>query len=691
MQTETQIKRPAVQNMQEIILLFLVVLIPLFVNFWVEQQFEASKIWLMRTLIAVLGLLCFSRSVFANANFSIKPLPSPIGRLTLAFTAVLALATLLSPYPFTALLGSFGRANGVITQFSYLLLFVIVALQIKQEDVGHLLKAAVLTAAPVCLIGLAQAAGWQPLSVFTDGRSQLVTTLGRANFTAAYLALLLPLTLAAAQFESNKLARFSFSLLLILEVIVIALTQARAGLISAAVGIIVFLWLQLAPHLTQRQRRLGVASGILIFSGSMLFILQRGIAQAGSIAARWTIWKASLELLWPRLWLGYGADTLDQIFPAVYPPELVYYQGRGIITDRAHNWLLDVSLSYGIVATLLFCLLVTVIFRQSWRHFLAQQAFPSDPHNSWTAACIAMICAHLVGNLFLFDVAATALLFWLALAILTATTGSQSRYPIQLQLPAWSRIWVVGFALLIAGWGVWQSNVRPLLADMSGWQATTLFNQGDRPAALERYSAAADQQPFRPEYLVAQGLTAAQLGQFDVAESALLAAVDLRPNDPVLYTHLASVYGQAAFQSTSASQFEQAYAAFEQAISLAPTISVTYQRYADLAIRAGDLPLAQQQAKSAINLDSTDGVSFAILGWTQLQANDLSAAEASFQQAVKWEPNSADFHLALATTFFQQGNLESAQLSVNRSLALNPTYQPALTLRLQLDDQQGDQ
>ena len=48
-----------------------------------------------------------------------------------------------------------------------------------------------------------------------------------------------------------------------------------------------------------------------------------------------------LPLLAQRPLLGYGPDTLELVFPAVYPPELVYYQGRGILVDRAHNLLLD--------------------------------------------------------------------------------------------------------------------------------------------------------------------------------------------------------------------------------------------------------------------------------------------------------------------------------------------------------------
>ena len=45
------------QKWQQTVWLLIVLLTPLFVNLWVEQQFEASKVWLLRTLVWVLAVL----------------------------------------------------------------------------------------------------------------------------------------------------------------------------------------------------------------------------------------------------------------------------------------------------------------------------------------------------------------------------------------------------------------------------------------------------------------------------------------------------------------------------------------------------------------------------------------------------------------------------------------------------------
>ena len=478
------------------------------------------------------------------------------------------------------------------------------------------------------------------------------------------------------------------SALTVLEILAIVLTQARAAWIAAIVSIGVLLWLRVAPSWSRRIRRLSVLGGVVIFCGALLLLLQRGIENSSSIAARWTIWQASLRLLWSRLWLGYGADMLELHFPSVYPPQLVYYQGRGVEVDRAHNWLLDWSLNYGVVATVILIALVALILLQGWQRLTTREAastsLSGDPplERHWLAACMAAVCAQITGNLFLFEVAATAVLFWLMLAILTAATNNREPQGAQLMVPQWARYALIMSAVLIVGLLVWQSTALPLVADIHSWRGTLAINQGNPSAALAEYESAVHYQPHREAYSVALALTAAQLGNYEQAERAMIEAVALRPTDPVFYTHLAAIYARQAIQIPK--KLELAYRTYNQAIALAPTIALTYQQFADFALRSGDWQVAQSQAQQAVDLDATDGVAFGILGWAQLQSGNLAAAQNAFEQAILWQPDSADFRLGLATVYFQQGNFEAARQAVEHSLVHDPTYEPALILQLQL-------
>jgi hypothetical protein len=118
---------PQLQRLQETLWLLIALLTPLFVNPWVEQQFEASKVWLLRTLVWLLALIWL---VGWLRRHRLKPLPRSIRHLFVALVLVLLLSTPLSTNRYIAINGTLDRAGGLLTQLSYLLLFVCVATRI---------------------------------------------------------------------------------------------------------------------------------------------------------------------------------------------------------------------------------------------------------------------------------------------------------------------------------------------------------------------------------------------------------------------------------------------------------------------------------------------------------------------------------------------------------------------------------
>lgn len=639
----------------------------------------------MRTLVWILAAIWFNNKIRGQRS---KSIPLRIQYFLFALVCIYFLSTLLSTSPFISIFGTLDRANGVITQITYLVLFCCMATSLTPVHSKWLLNTIILTAVPICILALAQVTGWQPLPILTDGRSVLTTTLGRSNFTGAYLALLIPLTIAAAQRKRSRWAAVGFLTLSLLEVIIIILTQAKGAQFAATVGISVYFWLQFAPRWSFRIQKLIVLSGVVGFIGTLFIILQRGINEGGSIAARWSIWRASLQLLWPRLWLGYGADTLELHFPSVYPPELVYYQGRGVIVDRAHNFLLDWSLSFGVVATIILLALIFFILKQGWGELTASHLEILNPTarpsigNLWLSACMAAICAHLIGNLFLFEVTATAIVFWLLLSIVTASATHTEAVTSTFIAPANFRIVATVCSILIVATVVWQWNMRPMLADLHSWRGTQALVQGEVAFALKEYEQAIDYQPMRIPYYVAAALTSAQLGNYGQAKESITEAITLRPTDPLLYIHLATIHLHEAQESPDATQ--KAYDAYEQALRLGPTIGLTYQQYAAAAFRAGDESLALSLANRAVNLDATDGISFGIIGWSQFYLGYPDKALHAFERAIKWEPASADLYYGLATVQAQLGETDVALQILEQALQLDPTYAPALTLKIQL-------
>ncbi|MFW5941431.1 MAG: O-antigen ligase family protein, partial [Chloroflexota bacterium] len=447
------------------------VLIPLWVNLWAHQPFEPSKAILLRSLVwlsvavALAGaLLHGDRTIFFWRR---NPLLWPV----LLLGVVLVATTALAPYPYLSLYGSYTRGQGLLTWLSYLLLFFLVSAGLRrQAQRRRLLQAMVLSGAPLALLGLLQAAGLDPLGLTVDTRSPVYATLGRSNFVGAYAAMLLApamaLAVTARQPQRGRLWAALFVMLLVL----VALTQSRGAWMAALVSVGLFAALQWAPRLSGRARRIlvaGAGAGVLLAAAGGSYALLT--AEGGSLAARRRIWAGVWALIRERPLLGYGLDALEVFFPAVYPPELVYYQGREVFVDRAHNVLLEWLAAAGLPGAVAFLFVMGAFFVLAGRRLQSGQA--GSESRAVVAACTAAVAGNLIGNLGTFDVTATAMATWLLMAVVASPAAGREHAE---RLPARGasertppRLLAAAGLLAAAAFLVVQLNGRPLAADVA--------------------------------------------------------------------------------------------------------------------------------------------------------------------------------------------------------------------------------
>ncbi len=257
-----------------------------------------------------------------------------------------------------------------------------------------------------------------------------------------------------------------------------------------------------------------------MLAGALLLILQRGIASGGLDCGPLDDLAGVAPPALAAPVLGYGADTLELYFPSVYPPQLVYYQGRGV-SGRPRP-----QLAARLVAQLWHCGNYRLPGSRD-AHFvggleaigntqnaIASQSGGKAHENHWLAACMAGICAQLVGNLFLFEVAATAVVFWLLLAIVVAATttdNTQRTRPAAAHAAAQRHDCGQRRFCGLGGLAGQRTSAAGRFAQLARHKA---LNQGNPAAALAEYETAIKHQPQRAAYHVAAALTAAQLGRF---------------------------------------------------------------------------------------------------------------------------------------------------------------------------------
>ena len=699
--------------------LLIAILIPLWVNLWAQQPHEPAKAALLRVLLPVLAVVWLidtiqrgrhpatrnepsrRRSATATKEHLDAHLPTDnqprsasqsiladrrlwAGLVAVWATAQIA-ATVAALDPNLSLWGSYERSQGLVTLLCYPLLFWIVATRLDGAAQGwRLLRVLALTGLPVALLALTQAFGFDPLGLVSDARSPAYATLGRANFVGAYLALLLPLTLAASLAETTRGRRLGWWALTLLLAAGIAVTSARGAWLAAAVGASALLLPLAWPRLTRPIRRIVAVGALLALPVGLSLLLWLGQASSGSLAARVTIWQTSLKLIAQRPWLGYGPENLVLAFPRLFPPQLVYYQGRGMLVDRAHNWTLDTLLTSGAIG-LFACLAIGAAVLACW--WPAAKSPTRSPERLLILACAAALIGNAAGLLVGFDVTPTATAAWLLLAVIAAqtTAATPAARPESSSLIRSPRLRTgLRIAAILAA-GIWLALVasaatRFIAADTMARQAQRALRQADLVNAALAANRAAGWWPLEPSYRKLQGAIAeAQAYRAGVggraylsqAEATLQEAINLRPADFTSWEALGSLYGRWA-AGWDPARLAAAEDAFRHAAALAPDVATLHAAWGTAFLVAGRPAEALPHLQRAIELDATDGQAYADLGATALALGRLDLAQASFSEAARWSPSLSAAHLGLARCAWLAGHPDDALAALNRALELDP-------------------
>jgi O-antigen ligase len=638
------------------------VAVPLAFNTWGHSGFELPKAVLLRALVLLMGLAALVRAIEAWGKTGHTPRrwrTIPLLWPALLFGLALILATILSVSPRASLWGSYERQQGLLTLAAYLALFLLTATNLHtRAQVERLWAGLVWGSAPIVAYGFVQAAGLDPLGWHTDAASPVLSTIGRANFLGSYLVLVIPLTAGRALLARR---RWPYLPLLAGQLACLALTQARGAWVGLGVAVVTGL---LAWAAAARDRRPALAAlGLTALAVGFVTLLNLpggplaplthlpGLdrlatltrTDAGSTAARLTTWRATLPLVAARPWLGYGPETMRTVFTRVFPPQLVYYEGRHVTVDRAHNLWLDLGMSAGLAGVAAFAALLVGCGRLAWRGL--RETSDRRECVAWVALAAA-IAGHLADLHFSFDLTASATVFWLVLAMAVAMgqveppnpspgfpplqaregqgggRGQGERLGGLLYLPP--TLAVLALVTLLC--------LRPLLADVVYWQS----QQGTRP--LEERQTAGMQAvrlwPLEPEYRLGLAWVLAQGGDFAAAETQLAAADRLSPDDPRIWAAWGEVY--ALWGEMEPGRYAQAEAAYRRALELAPNVATYHTALGLVLAQQGRLEEGVIELERAVDLDATDGVAFSHLANLYQALGQEAKAAWARKEAKRW-------------------------------------------------------
>jgi len=366
---------------------------------------------------------------------------------------------------------------------------------LKEKDWQKIWDFAILIGILVSLIAIFQ---WQGLfkEILITAEQRPPSTIGGPIFLAIYLLLLSFLTLSFAIREKFVPKKIFYILSLFLFLFVIFLTYTRAAYFGLAVGFLYFLLfyprrLILLKILILIFLILGIYGIYYINAHSQLpqFIqennlllgaVQRLSIKAALEDARVSGWPIGFEALKERPILGWGPENFAVGFDKYYDPILPaiareYGSALGW-WDRAHNFFLDIGVTAGIPALIIYLLLFGSLFWQLQR--LKSDANLRMKYESTNDSIIAhgiqaTFIGYLAANFFSFDTFSTYLISFLIIGYslhlisfkntesVSADQSSHQRKSASTSgISKWR--WLIMFFLFIALiWFLWTKNIKP--------------------------------------------------------------------------------------------------------------------------------------------------------------------------------------------------------------------------------------
>ncbi len=642
--------------------------------------FEPPKFWLFQAL--VMGM--FAAYVVVNlwkGNLRLVRWPLMLPVLVLNGVLITALVGSLSPR--WSFWGSYERAQGVFTWLT-LSLFAFLVYQFRVLEGFDKLLCASLIGSSIWVVfyALLQAIGFDPWQWRIEaGTTPVFSTLGRSNYLAGYLALLIPLSVGSLAIVRPKWQQVSLKLLIVGQVLVLIFSRSRGGWLTCGITMVIgmVVW-----GLLQRNFR-WCAAGIIIAGLALAALLALNLqdmpepirhnpllarlstlhqTDAGSLAARLTIWKAALALILQRPLLGYGPGTFALAFARVYPPELIYYQGREVMVDHAHNLWLQLGVESGIFGFLALLILSLVIWKSGVRSLKRIQQ--PEAQFQYLSLLLALI-ANTLMDLLQPPTASTLVITWTLYSLIIpaplqkkSIVRSHSKAVPQRQLIAVA-IAIVALLLLVG------LCLRPVLAD---YQMAHALQQRDFKA-IER---AQKWMPRQDVYFQQGGRFMADLDTesgFANAELQLLRAIELCPVQPMYWADLGVIY--LAWARYDPIHLGKAETAYQQALAINNNQAMWLRGLGQVYFLRNEWERSEYTLQRVISLDATDAQAYMLLGDLYYVQERFSEAALAYMYSRDLWPEAALPLAGLGRSYYRLDQCEDAIAPLEQSLQIEPT------------------
>ena len=328
-------------------------LVTIYFNTQIEDPFNTPK-------LIILLILC--GWIFGHLIDSYKKNPIIYGTtafvsflLTLIFITSLLISALFTDVKIVGFIGDTQRRNGWLAYFGLAIILLYASRIMNFAYAIRLIKIAIFTGLILSFYGLMQVMGKDFID-WNNPYNSMIATVGNPNFASALLAILFLISLGGLFLKDLSIAYKTISIfVLVASPYAILKSNSRQGvltiLFAMAFCLTVYSYLKF-----KKSRYLIIPFTLLCSAFAISGMLQKGplssILYKDSVSVRGYYWRAGIEMFRENPITGVGVDRYGAYFKQFREVGYSLKYGFDITSSNAHNTIIQLFATAGIVVGL---------------------------------------------------------------------------------------------------------------------------------------------------------------------------------------------------------------------------------------------------------------------------------------------------------------------------------------------------
>jgi O-antigen ligase len=560
------------------------------------------------TAVVLLGLLALATAAWAAVRRGELTLPTDVAALAAgAFGLLLVVRALFADDGIRAVVGAFGRWNGVALYLACLVLFLVAA-QRGRDAAPAVVRALLVTGIVVALGAIDEA--FLGLGPQWGDRPGAASTLGNANFLAAWSACVFALASATVldQAQPRAWRIVSVAAMPLLLVAMVLSQSFQAGYVAAAgVAVVVLVWLSTRAS---RPVFLGAAAltamvGVVGAALTVLGAMQRGpasfLGDSIGVRLRAEYWAAAGRMISERPWAGVGPGRYAdhyRTFRSEQAATLVNLQSN---TDSAHNVPLHLFAEWGLLVGLAWVVFAVVV---TWLMLRQLRVLKGSARLGY-AGLAAVWVGYLLQSLISIDTPVMVTLGWVIAGLVVAPQVA-GRAPRTIALP-WGRVrpnQALPLGARLSDYGIAAVLLVAVWAAVTPWTADVGSRGGeieiDRSGPVVANTDATSQAPWETRYWLQLASVLGEEGRVDLMTQTMEHTLELAPERFEVVVNAARV-------ADASERTEETLELYERAHELEPHHPDLAVEYARVLHEQGNEEGARALVERALAVDPEHG------------------------------------------------------------------------------------